>query len=391
MQPLRPLFGATIVVGILANQLLPSVSLAQTPPTWWLVQEMKIDGNIADLTSIGAITQARNGDIFVAQPQDRQIKVFNSTGKFLRTIGHQGQGPGEFEGISNIGFVGDTLYAVDDRLPRITLFRNDGRLIRTIPTQPIGAAALREDTTVKHYSTSSPIVLLPNNRAFVMPHALSDALANGTVTRLSLYRTNWNGEAQKRVAAIPSFHMWYSMQVGSYRVTGRQPFSDDVNVVIATNGSRIALVSTDVAAQKIRIVDLSPNGDTLGTRTVNYAPQSIPTRYSDSIAIHFQGLLKGATIAEARTKLYLPKSFPAFSSALLGEDGTLWLRTSSPINSTNDWAIISAQGKVAATVTLPKFSRILSVVNGIWVAEYDADDVASVVHYRIDMGNVKHE
>src|SRR5512139_2747201 len=39
-----------------------------------------------------------SGSIYVLDQQDSHVKVFDTSGKYVRTIGRLGQGPGEFEG-----------------------------------------------------------------------------------------------------------------------------------------------------------------------------------------------------------------------------------------------------------------------------------------------------
>ena len=40
-----------------------------------------------------------DGTIFTAHPQERQIRVHDASGVFVRTIGRKGEGPGEFDRI----------------------------------------------------------------------------------------------------------------------------------------------------------------------------------------------------------------------------------------------------------------------------------------------------
>jgi len=48
--------------------------------------------------------------------------VFDMSGKFVRNIGRDGAGPGEFRQIERFGWVGDTLWVSDPVLRRYTLF-----------------------------------------------------------------------------------------------------------------------------------------------------------------------------------------------------------------------------------------------------------------------------
>ena len=51
-----------------------------------------------------------------------EIRVYSPEGIILRCIGRRGGGPGEFERAPRFGVSGDTVWAVDNRRNRITLF-----------------------------------------------------------------------------------------------------------------------------------------------------------------------------------------------------------------------------------------------------------------------------
>ena len=60
------------------------------------------------------------------------LQVFDAEGGFLRTLGGQGQGPGEFrEALGPAIAPGDTLWVADQGAPRYSIFGPDGTLIGT--------------------------------------------------------------------------------------------------------------------------------------------------------------------------------------------------------------------------------------------------------------------
>ena len=72
-----------------------------------------------------------NGDIYVADSQATQIRVFDLNGKFLRTIGRKGQGPGEFTGIQSIQITPNKeLMLYDNVQHRLVYFSLAGKFIR---------------------------------------------------------------------------------------------------------------------------------------------------------------------------------------------------------------------------------------------------------------------
>ncbi len=70
------------------------------------------------------------GNVYAMDMGDVNIKVYDSQGRFLRTIGRQGQGPGEFGGLAFFRLLSDgRLCALDTMQHRIIIFAADGRYL----------------------------------------------------------------------------------------------------------------------------------------------------------------------------------------------------------------------------------------------------------------------
>jgi hypothetical protein len=74
-----------------------------------------------------------DGNIFVTDWDRKRIQKYGPDGKYLLTIGREGQGPGEFKNVWEPEFDKDgNLYVVDISQKRISFFSGDGRHIRQI-------------------------------------------------------------------------------------------------------------------------------------------------------------------------------------------------------------------------------------------------------------------
>jgi hypothetical protein len=80
-----------------------------------------------------------SGEIAVPLADDRQIRIFDSEGQHLRTLGGRGQGPGEFLDLDQAWVRGDTIEAFDGRTRRITRFF-PGDSVETVRLQPVLSA-----------------------------------------------------------------------------------------------------------------------------------------------------------------------------------------------------------------------------------------------------------
>ncbi|HEV8612650.1 MAG TPA: 6-bladed beta-propeller [Gemmatimonadales bacterium] len=109
-------------------------------PTAWseqagvsLLEEQRFqgeDGTPSELGDPRSIAVDAAGRIYVADGKPPAIKVFSPDGDLIRTIGREGEGPGEFR----IGFIalrGEHLVLHDPRLGRTSVFDTAGNFIRS--------------------------------------------------------------------------------------------------------------------------------------------------------------------------------------------------------------------------------------------------------------------
>jgi hypothetical protein len=74
------------------------------------------------------------GRSFVVGSYSTEIKVFDSTGTYLRSIGRQGSGPAEFEGIARVIIeANDTVFVLDNMLNRYSVISPELEFMRSGP------------------------------------------------------------------------------------------------------------------------------------------------------------------------------------------------------------------------------------------------------------------
>ena len=107
-------------------------------PILELKEELSIGGPEAKgqevFDSIGEFIVDDAGNFYISDRTEDHIKVFDGTGRYLRTIGRHGQGPGEFEGIAGLSIVRLTgeLVVYDVLQMRFSFFKTDGYYIRDL-------------------------------------------------------------------------------------------------------------------------------------------------------------------------------------------------------------------------------------------------------------------
>lgn len=72
------------------------------------------------------VCAGENGQIFVLDSGNHRVIVFDALGAPLREMGHEGQGPGEFQDVREFSLLGDRVVLYDGGNVRWSIYRNDG-------------------------------------------------------------------------------------------------------------------------------------------------------------------------------------------------------------------------------------------------------------------------
>jgi len=132
-QKVRTVGGVTVV----SNGKKP-VPVKGQPAKIKLVEELSIGGGgnpDQAFSQVGVFVVDGEGGILALDIKDQKIKVFDSSGKFLRLIGKPGQGPGELGMASGVQLMADNTLVVEDITNRrLALFKPSGEFIRNIST-----------------------------------------------------------------------------------------------------------------------------------------------------------------------------------------------------------------------------------------------------------------
>lgn len=139
---------------------------ADGPPGWGanvrLVQEVAIgqlDGPPEySFGRIQAAAAAPNGEFYLFDANDRQLRRYDRAGRFLNLVGKRGGGPGEYQFVAGMDITRDGLLVIKDpENSRVSYFHPDGRVERDFPVLRFGFYGTNfvTDTTGLVYMTVS--------------------------------------------------------------------------------------------------------------------------------------------------------------------------------------------------------------------------------------------
>ena len=392
--------------GAPSDTIVRLAQLAMHPGIATLVEELSI--GVADgaeqymFGEIADIALGRDGSIYAFDRQVPAIRQYDSQGKFVRTIGRRGQGPGEYRSTSGIATMRDgRLLLWDTGNWRINVYAADGEVL----TQ----------------------WLTPSGSSSNMVSTYSRALLVDTAGRVITRKTIFNpADLRNR----PTVWLRYRPDGSPLDTLHAPPAAREMPELSATSGR--ALYSREVPFAPRRIVTISPLG---------YLIAGLPDRYA--FEIHQPGgpvvsvrrdvkpePVSRAERAEARREVEermrktdptwswngpdIPDVKPLYADIQAGLDGRIWVAVRpevsprvgassggggvSPPSSRRParqltpgeaprpalYDVFEPDGRYLGQVQVPaKVSSVVRRGDHVWGVAYDAEDVPRVKRYRI--------
>ncbi len=289
---------------------------------------------------IASIAVGDNGEVFVGDSREKRVHVYTPTGKFIRSIGRAGRGPGELEGISSISTAGDQLHILDPRLGRAVTYDTLGQHKETIQLAPAHGQGL----PFPALSFADGVVSLTS----ISPRDFQDQgkiIADTLI--VSLHKTGEDIASElSRIASYPRIGIEHS---GSVRFP-YLPFS--VSPTLDSKGDILVMGSGLDPQLELVFSDGSKEIVPLPINRSQPSPEQIRQFREDRLAG-----LEGSR--RERTLKYLelapmPDYLPAYDKSKIDTEGFIWLNVYEYSNlQQNRWVIISTDGQQVATVKLP--------------------------------------
>jgi hypothetical protein len=313
------------------------------------------------------------------------ILVLDENGRIARRIGREGKGPGEFERISSLGFIGDTLWVNDLSLLRISYFALDGTLIRTAPLQV-------EDKADRGRQRTGVLGILADHSLFAsasLPQTTFRGMATGGSLVVRLSPPGVNGAPVSILDSIAYLDQSGDnvfVQFPSGGMTTQHPWPRGDRVVAASDGSRLVILTAARGSYTVTARD--PSGQaykvTINTKPVPLDDAALDKWTSDVLKrwakrqVPAGGMDLNGTLRKALGDV---RFLPPISDIVLATDRSVWVRRegirvdlASPDDSVR-WEVLDVNGRTAGSVFLPAMMRVLGVRRDvIWAIKYDKDE-----------------
>jgi len=315
-----------------------------------------------------------DNNIYVSDYRSTNIKMFDPSGKFVKTLGREGQGPGEFQGPYYMSISKDRIAVYDLRNRRISILKPDGELTKHLQI------SIEEGRPAK-------IRPLPNGDfVFAMQKTYYRDLDKPQEYTIEIYSPEL-----VRKKTLFSQEIWENRYIQTPHFTNvPQPFAALVYWDVSPDGKIIVGFSENYT---IEIYD-SEKGK-LSSFSHPYEPVKITeqdkkTWFAQMTSAGPNGVTQGAPDYIVKNTTF-PKHKPPYQYILADSEGNILVFPYQKDNEKNveGFDAFDPQGKfignvqIEGNVIFPHFGWVNFRENCFWFIEQDEEDLYRIVKYRI--------
>jgi len=339
-------------VKIIENPKKP-VSIEGVPTKLILKEELCIgEGkNETDIFSdISSCTVDDEGNIYILDSKEHHVKVFTQEGKYLRTIGRQGQGPGEFHNPGNIQITPKNELLVEDtQNKRLGFFTLDGKFIKNLSLK-------------KRMGLS--FILVDSKANFIGREIVQK--------KIKLYWEIWKYDNQfNEMFLIDSVDFLNPMEIKV------NPFSFLIFYEIGRDDNIYY-----GNPERYRILVFSPEGQLIKRILKEYEPVRITKEDIEEFKKSLQ--LMGMNM---KGRFKFPKFFPAYQDVSIDEQGRIFIKTFEKGNKEQEYIfdIFDAEGKYF--LSFPhRFEPIIWKNGMVYSKEETSEGIEIIKRYNVLWG-----
>lgn len=314
---------------------------------WWIGEEPVVSigessGDPAsELFRVEDALRLRDGRILVANAGTSEVRVFDGSGDHQATWGAEGEGPGEFTGLTELSsWPGDSVMAWDFSQNRFTVFDLAGRVVRTqrlTQGDNLGAGRFEGLLPDRSLVTASLVSFAPSERT------------SGLVRRSREFvRVGSDGDRLNSLGRYQDEEYYVRGDVGAIL---RHPFRRSVHSVVWDG----LIVISPSDQYEIRAYE--PGG---ALRLIVRREHSTPVVTQAEVDAYVADRLANAepqarpTLERVMAGLPPVESYPAFSEILVDEAGDLWVREyTRPGDERSVWTIFGSDGRALGLLETP--------------------------------------
>ncbi len=348
---------------------------AWTAATAWTVSDtptVSIGGDESDSTAIFSRVQnairMSDGRILVPNGGTRELRFYHANGRFIKSVGRLGEGPGEFDWLGKVFRTdGDSLIIWDPNNARLTVFDSGGRFVRSVP--------------------------LRSGQGISFPEPFGRA-SDGSLIGRTGSRNNATGAFR-----FASFYVRYGPDLAPTDTVAKRPGNDFFTQPCGDNGicgygppfarrtsagfhnDRLYVGTGD--RYEIEVIDMSGRVVRLirDARPIREVSSADAERQRETFLSDARDPARRAELEKVYAMMTVPQAMPAYGELKVDRSGNLWVEE---YRTTDDaplrWTVFDSSGRVLGTLGMP---------SGLRVDEIGDDYVLGVFRDSLDVEHVR--
>jgi 6-bladed beta-propeller protein len=347
-----------------------------------------------ELDQVRGPVRLSDGRLALVNATTNEIRIYDSTGKHLRSAGRAGSGPGEYQNIQGFWIgPGDSLLVAEPITRRLSVLDAQGNYVRSFS---LGSQTGQIVPANGRVELAIPVGWFADGAVAGVTQSITLNQSRTGIFRdsITLLRYAPDGAVRDTLGRFPGVEMeQMTIKLGAQTISvptavplGKQT----VNTIV---GNRVASALNNTWEIEIRSADGALQ--TLARakqKAAKLTPSDIAAHRKEVLAVmEAQPMFRGIPEAlksqiKARTEqAQYPATLPFFGTLLADPDGNLWAQeAAAPTRKAQRFAVLDSSGRWLGTVTLPADFLPTSVTRdalyGIWK---DADEVEHVRGYRL--------
>ena len=311
------------------------------------------------------------------------MRFYDAEGRFLRSVGREGDGPGEFRYLASI-FVGeDSILAYEFLRTRVSVFKTTGEFVRSFRLEP--AAEGRFNPTLVGVMADGAL-LVRMGRVFRAGEETSGVNRDS----MALFRYSREGEPLEAIGRFPGRESYVRVDGSTMGVTS---LAFGKATSIAVRDGRFLVGTAD--SYEIARYDTEGRLEALIRKRHDNLPvtrEDIERYRQAQLDENDEGMMR-QFMERMLAEMPLPQTMPAYSGVRVDAAGYLWVEEyRRPGDDLPRWNVFDPEGRLLGTVETPVGLAIREIGHdyllGLWRDEFDVEHVRVHRLERSELGQV---
>jgi hypothetical protein len=373
-----------VSIAAVCSLIIPVPGVTQQPAQWRLSARPQLSiGQVEGdekymFTYINGAQRLGDGRIVVVERQ--QIRLYDQTGKFVKAIGRQGQGPGEYRFARNTFiYRGDSLAVHDMSLKRINIYTPTGEFGRSFQYTLIRG---RSGTSIPSQSCCDMVgVLVDGSFIMELPEMISTEPGPPRMGIATLVRLSSDGAQVDTLGDFPGSRFGFDTnrpnKIERFQFSTWPSYAVFADRIYAGNGDGYVIEVVDRSGEKLTPIRSS-------------RPR---VRVTDAMKEKHKGdfreyARKNPNQIEGSVESYLdvpyPEFLPSYHSLWADTQGNVWAAdfTPAPVGTLPNYVftVFHPTGRELARVTLPRNFRPMHIGADFVLGSYRDEFEVEYVH-----------